>query len=289
MKYKLAIIASAILVGLIGVLVNFIDNKIPAMSMNFFRLFFAFLFMLTVVLIKDKKIKPINYKTLKHYFITGSLMAVAFSFYAIAFLFAPVANVVLINSLYVIFIPVIAFFTLHEKVSWKLTFSIIVALVGIYILNPFVPSYLAGNLFALANAITFSFFLIYLRHEEKEHHHNSIFLVLGFATIVLLPFVIYYGVEGFFEVWHYLVLLGVLSTGIAYWLLGYALQKVDANISALIYLVTLPVSSIFFAYLFLHEVVSSTTYVGGGLLLLAGFIALYKFDLKQSCPHTSLK
>ncbi len=61
----------------------------------------------------------------------------------------------------------------------------------------------------------------------------------------------------------------------------YGVRKVKADVAAMISLIFLPVSSIFFAALFIKEIPGLRTLVGGGFLLSAGIYLLLKKKLKR--------
>ena len=281
MRYKILIFLSAVMIGLIGTLVKLIGDAVPAMSLNFLRMFFATLFILLIVPLIDRKTFKVDFEDLKGFAITGGLIACTFSLYVVAMLKSPVSNVALITSLYIFFVAIFAYFFLKEKLTYKHAIYIPLALIGIYILNPFQPSYMSGSLIALLQSIFFASFIIYLRFEEKEHGVGSVFWFFLFATIFLSPFIFIYGVGDLMSVIHYIIILAVLSTAAAYILLAYALHRTKANTAAIITFITAPISSIIFANLIIDEAIPWNIVIAGALLLSAGIIALWKFDIKK--------
>ena len=281
MKYKLAIFAAAVLIGLIGVLTKLIGNAVPVMSISFLRMLFATAFTLVVIPFIDKKTFKIKKKDLKGYALTGGIMAITFTLYITAMLHAPVSNVALISSLYLLFVAMLAFIFLREKLNIRHAIYIPLAFVGIYILNPFQPMYRFGSFIALLQAVFFAAFIIYLRFEQKHHGIGSVFWFFLFATIFLSPTVFIYGLGDFVSVLPYIVILGIVSTSLVYLLLSYGLHKTKANTAAIITFITAPIASILFAYLIINEAVPLTTILGGTILLAAGIIALWKFNIKK--------
>lgn len=281
MKYKLAIVLSGICLGLIGPITKMIDGAVPLMTLNFFRMFFAFLFMLIIAPLIIRKAFKINKAVMKENAITGILMAVAFSIFVWANLEAPVSNVALINSLYVIFVGIIAFFVLKEKITKNQLIAIVVAIIGMVVLNPLAPEYLFGNFLALIQAILFAFLIISMRHEEKYHRIGveSVMWFFFFASIILSPFLIF-GLGNVMSVLPLLIILGVVSTGIAYSLFFYGLRGCSADLAAILSLVTFPTSSIIFAIILLNEVMTTELVIGGVLLIVAGMITVSK-DLRR--------
>jgi drug/metabolite transporter (DMT)-like permease len=99
------------------------------MVLNFYRVFFGFLFLLLVLPIIDKKTFRISTKdTITSAFI-GLIMAVSISLYTTANLYAPVQNVVLINYSYPFFLLFFAYFLLKEKITHTKIITLIIAII----------------------------------------------------------------------------------------------------------------------------------------------------------------
>ena len=136
MKYKLAIFISAILIGLIGTLTKLIGDAVPAMSISFIRMLCATMFALVIVPFLDKKTFKVKKKDLKGYAFTGGIMALTFTLYILAMLNAPVSNVALISSLYLLVVAILAFIFLKEKLGLRHAIYVPLAFIGIMFLNP---------------------------------------------------------------------------------------------------------------------------------------------------------
>jgi len=281
MRYKLSIVASGILLGLIGVLVKLIGEGIPVMTLNFYRLFFGLLFVTLVLPFLAKDVFKVKKDELRDHAIVGALMAAAFALFMAAMLKAPIANVALITSLYVVIVPFFAYFVLKEKFSFSLLSATILALIGLVFIRPLVPEFFTGNILALIQATVFAAMIVWMRKEEKHPSISHIFWFFFFATIFLSPTLAIYGPGNLFKFLPYVLALGFLSTGLAYTLFTYGLQKVDADTSAVLMLVTLPISSIIFAVVILKESVNIATYLGGALIVAAGLITIVGTGIKK--------
>ena len=280
-KHELAILAGGILIGLIGVLVKLIGDAVPAMSLNFFRMLFAFLATLAIVPFLDKKTFKVNLSDLKGHAFVGFLMAATFSLYVLAMLNAPVSNVVLISSLYIFFTAILAYFLLKEKLTRKHLVYVPLALIGLYFIYPFTGGATLGNTFALVQSVLFASLIIFLRKEGKDHGIGAVMWFFLFATIFLSPFVFIYGVGNLMDVLHYVLLLSILSTSAVYLLMTYGLQKARANTAAIISFVSAPLASIFFAWLIISEPLPKNIVFAGIFLLSAGLIALWKSSFNK--------
>jgi len=72
------------------------------------------------------------------------------------------------------------------------------------------------------------------------------------------------------DVLGYVILLGVISTGLAYLLYNLALEKLEAEICSLIVLIITPLMSILLAVAIIDEELSNHVLMGGFILILAG-------------------
>jgi drug/metabolite transporter (DMT)-like permease len=281
-KYKLSIILSGILLGPIGVIVKLIGNAVPVTSLIFWRLLFATIF--AFIILAPKHLHDIitpTKKELGHNALTGLFMMSAFTLYMAALVYAPVANVALITSTYIIIVPILAFFLLKEKTSTHLPLAILIALTGILIMNPFTTGFLFGNSIAFVQAIVFALMVVYFRMEEKHHDIGAVFWFFAFATLFSVPLLLVKGVGDVKSVLDLIILLGIISTTLPYILLSYGLEKTDAGTGSVLTLVTFPLSSILLAFLIISEVVSLRTYLGGTLLIVAGLVTLWKWKHKR--------
>ena len=283
---KLAIIASGILTGLIGTIMKTIGDKIPVLSLVFLRFFLGTLFLLVLMSFIDRRFYAVNKSDIKDYALIGLTMAVAFSLFMLALSYTTVSNVVLIASTYIIFVAVLASVFLKEKLKHKHYISILIALVGLVILNPFGKELSAiGSSLAFAQAIVYSIFMVYMRYEEKEHSISSVFWIFLFATLYLTPFALFYGLGSYYEVLPLVLVLGIVSTGLAYLLLIYGLRRVRAETSAILVLVSHTFASILFAMFFLGEVLSQRMIIGGALLISSGIYIMYSKRIRHYLHH----
>lgn len=285
MRHRLAVISSGVLLGLIGIWVKLIGKAVPIMTINWTRLALSFLFVLIFLAPFYRKQIVHAKKDWKGAMIVGALMAIAFSLFSTANSLAPVTNVALITSMYAVITPVYAWLLLKEKVAIKHITAIFMALCGLVIINPFLPQYVSGNIISIVHPFVFSAFLVFLRKEEKTHDIASVFWFFLFAALFLTPLPFIFGLGEIAKVWYLVLGLGIFSTGLPYALLTYGLEKVPATKAAIIILVTLPLSSILFAFLILGEVRPFVTYLGGALLLAAGVLAIWGEKIKHHFVH----
>ncbi len=265
-------ILAALCLSTIGVLVKLIGDSIPVMSLNFLRIFIGFVFLLIFVPFIDRKWYKVSKKDLKEYFIIGIIYALSLSLYTAANIFASVQNAVLINYSYPFFVLIFGYFFLKENITRTKIVTLIIAFVGLYIINPFqFGENNFGNILALMGAFCYGILIVGMRKENKNHSIGDVIWFLFFASLILLPFPI---MDGFgnlsLEIWTYIILLGVVSTGLAYIFYNLALEKIEAEMGSIIATIITPLVSIILAIIIIGEQVNNNTIIGGSLLILSG-------------------
>ncbi len=270
-KPYLYIILAGILTGTIGIFVKLIGSEIHFMTLVFYRMVLGFLFVLAVVPFIDKNAFKVKRKDLKDYFIVGVLFASTLSLFVVANLFAPVQNVVLITNFSPFLVLILAYFFLKEKITRTKIITLIIGVIGIIIINPFKFGENAlGNYLALTQMVFYSFLVVRMRKENKEHSIGAIIWFFLFATLLLLPFPFIFGWGNLSEVLWLVLGLGIFSTGFAYLFHNLALEKIGAEISSIFVMLTMPLSGILLAFFILGEELNLRVIIGGSILLAAG-------------------
>jgi drug/metabolite transporter (DMT)-like permease len=270
-KYYLYQIIAVIFLATLGIFVKLVGDSVSIMIMNFYRMFFAALFLLIVVPFLDKTIFKIERKDILPYAFIGLLFAIGCSLNNFAFLYSTISNVELIVALTPFFVMVFAFFILKERVTKTKILTTLIALLGLLIINPFNASseLLLGNIIALIVAVINALIFTLMRKENKNHTIADVFWFFLFATIFLLPFPI---TQGFMlnKISIYLVFLGVISTGLVYLFMNLAYEKIEAEIGSIIQIIITPLTAIILAVVILGEGISLKIIIGGILLITSG-------------------
>lgn len=267
-----AVLVTMLCLSFIGVFVKLIGGGVPGMTVSFFRTAIGFLFLLSFVPWIDGAAFRDFKKEMKHYAVIGLLMALGFTMTIFALNYAPVSNVVLVMTTNVIFVSLFASHFLHEKLARKEKGAMALGVLGVIIMNPFHGGYVVGNVLALLVAVIGALLTVFMRQEEKNHTAGTSMWFLFFAMLFLLPAPFIWGVGAISENWFWLLMLGVLCTGLAYLLLSYGLEKVKAEDVSIISMISQPVFAITLAYFLLNEVPSGRMLIGGTVLVLAGII-----------------
>ncbi len=269
----------------IGIFVK-LAGEIPIFTLNFYRIFFAFLFLLAVMPEKNKKFWKFPKKEIKSVVIIGFLIALQTSLFNIAMKLAPVANVVVLWSIYPFFVFILSSIFLNEKTRKIHIFIFLLALLGILVSQPLSAGNTLGNLISLSGGFVFACLISYMRYAGKTKSTGSVFWFMLIATIILFPSFLIFGPGEIFatETYNFLSLsvnipvllwilcLGVISTGLAYLFMTFALKKISAGIYSLVDIIVSPVIATILALIILKEIPSLNIIYGGAILLISAFL-----------------
>lgn len=267
-KQLAGLLLATLFISTSGVLGRYI--AMPSEVIVWFRSAFAF-----PILLLFCKVKKIDLRIRKktHYgpFIIGGIfMAAHWITYFYALKLSNVATGML--SLYT-FPVMIAFL---EPVFLKVKFNPIylvlggMVLTGLYILSPefsLESTHVQGILFGLLSALCYSIRLLILKQFVTQY--NGVMLMLYQTLIIavcLAPTLFFMDCSGFVSQWPYLLLLALLTTAIGHSLMVHSLQFFSAATASIISSVQ-PIFGIVLALLFLDEVPTVYTLLGGGLIL----------------------
>jgi drug/metabolite transporter (DMT)-like permease len=267
----------------IGVFVKLTGGHIPIFTLNFYRVFFALLFLLTVIPFIDRSFWKIPRENVRAILIIGALIAAQISMFNIAMSLAPIANVVVFWSIAPFFVFIFSTIFLKEKIRKEHIFIFLIALTGILLAKPFSGEGMLGNIIALIDGAVYAALVTYMRFENKTESPGLVCWFMLMATIYLLPALFIFGTGDISHTIFYktlgleipvilwVVCLGVISTGVAYLFITLSLKKIEASIYSLVDIIVSPVVAAFFGYIIFTEIPSSNMIYGGALLLISGF------------------
>lgn len=281
MKKYIAILLGASCLGLVGTFVKLIGDSVPTMTIVFFRVLFGMLTLLVVIPMFDRTVFKIDRKDLKHYVILGALFALNFSLFVNALSVGPISNAVLLVSTFPLWLSIISYFFLKERVQVFMMGCFVLAFIGIIIINPFDPGYMIGNVLALGAGIVYSISYAYMRYVDKRHTIGVVFWFLLFSTIFLSPVPFIYGIGT--VSWNYIwvIALGVIGGGLSYLFINYGLERLQAELASLVHVTTEVLVAIIAAIVVVGEVLTINVIIGGALIIIAGILLEKKYDLTK--------
>ena len=270
MKRITYIIIAGFLWGFIGISVKLINNEINPFTLNFFRFLTAFIVLAVLSPVIDKDCFKLTKRSIKPYAITGLLFAITTSLFVFALSRTTISNTVLLQAVQPFFLIFIAYLWLKEKITVTKIITLMVALIGIYIIHPISTGDLIGNISALISGAFFALLTVYMRHTDKKLHHTSTLWYMFFAALFMIPFPFIFGIGEIFKNIWYILMLGGLGTGLAYFFYNLALEKMEADRAGLFAMILLPLSSITFGIIVIKETLPLMTIIGGSILIGSG-------------------
>jgi len=267
--------AAAIIWGSNGVIVNWVPYD--AYAIAFFRVLFASLTLLPVVLLTRKHETMSAARSWRVMLTLGSLLALGWTLLFHSMKLIAIANAVLLNYTAPIFVALLAPLFLKEKLEKSTLLALAISVAGIVVISyqqnlQISDLNLLGVILGLLAGLTYAGFII----ASKRALSSSSSLVVAFysysvASIFLFPFVIDTDFSPDLASWILLLVLGVFNTGFAVTLYLKGLGMVKAQ-KAVVFTYLEPASAVVFGFLFLAQQPTPLMLVGGFLILIAGYI-----------------
>ncbi len=241
----------------------------------FWRSLFFSLTVLTFLIITYKsKVLKSFYDSGLPGFIGGLILSIGFCGYVFAMYNTTVANTNFIISLQILFLAILGFFFLKEKINLITLISIILAMSGVLLMvgNSLSPGELSGNLAAFTMPITFAVLIMIVRKFPSVDMVPAQFVagisscLIGLSlspTIMISPHDIFLGfLAGFFQIGF-----------------GFIFITIGARTtpSAMVGIIMLSESVLgpIWAFLFVNEIPSLYGLIGGAIILFAVLLQFY--------------
>ena len=199
--------------------------------------------------------------------ICGILMGSSNIFFITAIKITNVANVVIIFGTSALFSALFAFLIYREKIGKNIIYASFFMFVGLFVIfnDKLEIGVLKGNLYALICTITFSIAFVFL----SKYKDISRVLLTSLSGLILafLSFIIAddIGIDlyNFFVV----LIMGLLITPISRVFIGNGTKYISASEVSLLMIIETIMAPIW-VWLFLKELPSSYTFIGGAIILL---------------------
>jgi drug/metabolite transporter (DMT)-like permease len=179
-------------------------------------------------------------------------IALNYAFENVAVLYTTTSQAALLLTSDVVFISVLAFFFLKERLKKKNVFGVLLGLVGVSIIlfpdfSVFGPEIFFGNVLALIASLCWATYSVLIKKASKKFDPLTVTAgAIFFGTIFLFfaalffegPNLIPVSSAGIFSVFY----LAILSSVVAYYLWAFGLSKIDAS-KAGVFIMLMPVVS----------------------------------------------
>ena len=278
---KLKIILAMVTWGTLGLFVR--NIPLNSIEISFFRAFIGSLFLTIIIFINRE---TINWKLLKENFLLLSLSGIALGINWAALFqamkYTTISNATLSYYFAPIFIVVLSVIILKEKVTLKNFACIFVSILGLYLIlksgeNSSNSGYnhLKGVAFGLLGAAFYAIVVILNKFVKKLSSLEVTISQLVISAIVLLPIVFKGGISSIkildTKAWIFILILGVVHTGIAYLFYFPSIKDVKSQTIAIVSYLD-PITAIIVSAIFLNEPMSGMQIVGGSLILISAYI-----------------
>ncbi|WP_277714358.1 DMT family transporter [Bacillus atrophaeus] len=280
MKSKIQFILSMIIFGTMGLVVRYIDlssSETALLSSSIGCLFLIFVFIIMKKTIPWKLVKANAYIL----FLSGIALGGNWIFLYQSYDHTTLTNATLGYYFAPVFVMILSPFVLKEQLSVKKMVCIGVAIIGMLLIvgNGISASGtddLLGIFFGLVAA---AFYAALMLLNKFIHHMGRLeitIIQLGLTALLLLPYVFFTEGFGIFGVSRasvpFIIILGIVNTGIGFWLFFSGMQKLKGQSIAMLSYVD-PFVAILISAMILQEQMSIVQMLGGALLLGSTFVS----------------
>ncbi len=265
---------------------------IVALRFSITAVILLFMFFIPIV----NTIKGILRKELPKLFLLGFLNFLAIYLQTVSLSEIEASNNGFITSFALLLVPFIEFLFRKKPVKTNIKIAVLILLFGIYIMSygfSIPKAVRLGDGLALISAVVYAFYIVLVDILAKRGVNPGamMFFVFFVTGIISLPMAFIIDGETFLPTFEHLSKLSfgtyfnmgfliLLGTIIPYIFMGIGQKVVDAQTSSLIYILE-PVFAMFIAILFFNEIPNWMKFVGGGIILIAQFIGIKRFDNKR--------
>lgn len=306
-KGLIYIILSTVLFSTMEIALKLSASSFNPIQLTFLRFAIGSLILLplSIKAIRSRGVK-LNFKDVKFFALSGFIcVVVSMVLYQLAVLNAPANVVAVIFSINPVFVVVLAFIILREKIYKHTIISLAVSIVGLLIImNPLhMPASVAGITLSLLAAATFALYGVFGRGKSERYGGLAMtcfsfiagsiemFLLIlitkispvagalesaGFAQFADIP--IFKGIAP--SSIPALIFIGVFVTGLGYAFYFLAMEKTDAATASLVFYIK-PALAPIFALVILGEPIKFNMIIGI-VLMIAGSIITFVPSLNAS-------
>jgi drug/metabolite transporter (DMT)-like permease len=285
MKSKIQFILSMMIFGTIGLIVRYID--LSSSERALLSSFLGCLFLLLVFFMIKKKISWNLVKSNALFLIlSGIALGGNWIFLYQSYDHTTIANATLGYYFAPVFVMILSPFLLREQLSIKKIVCIGVAIISMLMivgegLNASNSDDILGLFFGLIAAAFYAALLLLNKFIKDMDKLELTIIQLGTTTLLLMPYVFLTSGFGIFEVSSssipFILILGIINTGIGFWLFFSGMEKLKGQSIAMLSYVD-PFVAILISAIILQEQMTIVQILGGVLLLSSTFVSEIRLD-----------
>jgi len=262
-------------------------RELSFINLTIMRFFIASIGFIAILVIRSKKLSKLQKQDIPSIFVLGFCGVIIYHFglnYGEQYISAGTAS--LIITTIPIFIVILSYFFLKERLTKRKTSGIFAALIGVVIISIWGTEdssieiiYMFGALTVLISAVMGAVYTVAGKKLLSRYTPLSLTMyAMLLGSVGLIPFVNTSLLEEVstmsIDTWFAIVFLGLFSTVVGYVIWYVALEKRDAS-ELSIYLYVIPVLSTIISYFLFDDKITSL-FIIGGLLVIAGLILVNK-------------
>ena len=257
---------------------------------NSVRFFVGFLVLLPFFLLFEKKNLKKELINNQNFFFKYSLLIGLFLFLGsalqqISLQYTDIANAAFFTIFYVPMVPIIVFFLFRDKIHWSNWPSVILCVVGGYLLTNFYDATIRkGDTLVLLGAIFWALHIIYVGKVIKNFNLPIFIGLIQTLTVSILSLVgaILFeeiNIDGIFKQTYQILYAGILSGGFAFVLQIYAQKNINPTPAAIIFSLEGVIATIA-AWFLLSQILNLNNIIGCIFIVLGVLISQIVPELK---------
>lgn len=252
-----------------GVLGRYI--ALPAEAIIFCRAILATIFIFIFCKIKKIDLKIKSREDFISFIISGFFMAAHWVTYFIALKLSNVALGMLSLFTFPVITAILEPLFTKEKLNPMHVFLAVLVLLGIYMLVPDLSlenNHLKGILFGIFSAFCYALRNLIIKKHVTNYNGSALMLhQMIIVSVLLIPVLFLSDFSNFKSQLPLLLLIALLTTAIGHTMIVNALKHFSVTTASIIGSAQ-PIFGILIAYLFVKEIPSFNTYIGGSIILL---------------------
>lgn len=280
--------AAASLWGGMYVVSKYVLDYIPPLTLVWLRYIVAFIFLYFMLKFHESKRKnrtPLRkreWMLLAWIGFIGYFVSISLQF--IGTKLSDAHTGAIITSATPAFILIFAAVILNEQLNFKKILSVVLATIGVVIVigwDQQMTTYIIGSIVLIGAAITWALLTVYVKKASMKMSSLTIttYAIL-FAIVFTTPVMIWELQTESMSLNTLPIILGILYLGIvatagAFFLWNKGLELMDAGVGSLFFFFQ-PLVGSFLGWLLLDEELNSNFFIGGFVILLAVFIAIFQ-------------
>ncbi len=257
---------------------------------NGVRFFVGFLVLLPFFLFFEKKhlkreLSKNQSDFLKYSFLIGLFLFLGSALQQISLLYTDVANAAFFTIFYVPMVPIIVFFLFKDKIHWSNWPSVILCILGGYLLTNFYDATIRkGDALVVLGAIFWALHIIYVGKVIKNFNLPILIGLIQTLTVSLLSVLgaILFeeiNIDGIFKQTYQILYAGILSGGFAFVLQIYAQKNITPTPAAIIFSLEGVIATIA-AWILLSQILNIDNIIGCIFIILGVLISQIVPELK---------